>query len=151
MSCEAQLSELTLEIRSTPGVLTIIPDGGSLAAGQMVRLAALWQLAEGETRAVAGASWESSDVEVLRVSGEGDLVAIRSGTARIRVRHAGRVAEATYQITRVDVASVRILPRVWFSAWGRNYRFRPRPPTGRDPASPGGSSPGLRVMLKSLW
>ncbi len=111
-SCEAQLSELTVEVRAAPGVLTIVPGGGSLATGQVVRLAVLWQLTGGETRHVVDASWESSDTEVLRVSGEGDLAAIRPGTARIRVRHGGRVAEASYQITRVDVAAVRILPRV---------------------------------------
>ncbi len=123
-SCEAQLSELTLEIQAAPGVLTIIPDGGSLATGQVVRLAALWQLAEGETHAAAGASWESSDAEVLRVSGEGDLVAIRPGTAQIRVRHGGRVAEATYLITRVDVASVRILPQISVLGVGEELRLQ---------------------------
>jgi len=123
-SCEAQLSVLTLEVRAAPGVLTIIPDGGSLATGQIVRLAALWRLTGGETQAVTGASWESSDTEVLRVSGEGDLVAIRPGTARIQVRSGGRVAQAAYQITRVDVASIRILPHVSVLGVGEELRLQ---------------------------
>jgi serine/threonine-protein kinase len=123
-SCEAQSSELTLEVRATPGILTIVPSGGSMATGQVVRLAALWQLTSGETRAVPGASWESSDAGVLRVTSEGDLAAIRPGTARIQLCHGGRVAEATYQVTRVDVASVRILPRASVLGVGEEMRLQ---------------------------
>jgi serine/threonine-protein kinase len=120
--CEGQVHEVAIEVRQPVGVLSILPGAGALAVGQVVRLMAVMDGGP-EGRRTMGASWSSSNPTVLRISAEGEITAFQPGSARIRASVAGMVAEVTFQVTRVDVATVKITPRVAQVAVGEEVRL----------------------------
>ncbi len=120
---EGQIADVEVEIRPANGTLAVLPGAGALAAGQVVRLAALWRTGTGSPRPATGASWQSSDPAILRVSEEGELTAVRPGGASIRASLGDQVAVVQYQVTRVDVAAVRILPRIAALGVGEEARL----------------------------
>ncbi len=120
---EGQVADVAVEIRPAQGVLAILPAAGALAAGQVVLLQAIWKTSTGSHDDAAGVTWVSSDPTVLRVSEEGELNALRPGTARVRATLGDQQAEVQYQVTRVDVATVRILPRISALSVGEEVRL----------------------------
>jgi uncharacterized protein YjdB len=108
---EGQVAEAIVEVQGTSGQLLILPAEGALAVGQVVSLVAALR-ERGETRPVTGAEWSSSDPTVLRITGDGEVTAFRPGSARIRASYADQMVEVSFQATRVDVAQVRLSPRV---------------------------------------
>ncbi len=108
---EGQVAETTLEIRGIAGYLDVLPGEGALAVGQVVRLAAIWRTGAGEGKPASNATWSSSDPTVLRVTPQGELTGFRPGSAQVRAAFAGQVCDVTYQVSRVEVAAVRISPR----------------------------------------
>ncbi len=108
---EGQVAETILDIRGLAGYLEVLPGEGALAVGQVVRLAAIWRTGSGEGKQATNATWSSSDPTVLRVTPQGELTGFRPGNAQIRAAFAGQVCDVTYQVSRVEVASVRISPR----------------------------------------
>jgi len=120
---EGQLADVEVEIRPANGTLAVLPGAGALAAGQVVRLAAVWRTGTGSPRPATGVSWQSSDPAILRISEEGELTAVRPGGASVRASVGDQVAEVQYQVTRVDVATVRILPRITALSVGEEARL----------------------------
>lgn len=104
-------TEASIGIRDSAGQLEVLPGGGALAVGQVVQLAAVWRSGTGEARPAANATWSSSDLTILRVTAEGELTGFRPGSARIRVACGGETREVAFQVSRVEVATVRIHPR----------------------------------------
>lgn len=84
------------------------PAGGVLAAGQHAPL----QLCDARGQPLADVEWSSSDPEVLRIQADGELVAIRPGSATIIARQGPNSSVGAFQVTRVDVATVRIMPQL---------------------------------------
>jgi serine/threonine-protein kinase len=120
---EGQVANALVEIRPANGTLAVLPGAGALAAGQVVRLGAVWRTGTGSPKAAAGAAWSSSDAGVLRVNEDGELTAVRPGSAQIRATLGEQTAEVEYLVTRVDVASVRILPRTTALGVGEEARL----------------------------
>ncbi len=108
---EGQVAETALEIRGLAGYLQVLPGEGALAVGQVVKLVAVWRTGTGEGKPATNATWSSSDPTVLRVTPQGELTGFRPGSAQIRAAFAGQVCDVTYQVSRVEVAAVRITPR----------------------------------------
>ncbi len=109
--CEGRAAEIVVEIRGLAGQLDVLPGEGALAVGQVVRLLARWNSGTEGYKAAQGATWSSSDPTILRVTPQGELTAIRPGGARIRAAFGGQCCDVTFQVSRVDVATVRIEPR----------------------------------------
>ncbi len=122
--CEEQLVETLIEVHTTAGDLSILPATGSIAVGQVLRLTALWNAGGSEPRVASEVRWTSSDPEVLRISPEGELSGVRPGSARIRAVAGNGETEVTYQVTRVEVAAARILPRISAVSVGEEVRLQ---------------------------
>lgn len=84
------------------------PSGGFLAAGQHAQLA----LIDGDGQTLTGVEWSSSDGEILRVTTDGELIAVLPGSATIIARRGPNSAVAAFQVTRVEAATVRIMPQL---------------------------------------
>ncbi|HWA14965.1 MAG TPA: protein kinase, partial [Gemmatimonadales bacterium] len=93
---------------SRPIAVRLVPGGGFLAAGQHAAL----MLMDPAGASLGDVEWSSSDAEVLRVMPDGELIALRPGTATIIARRGGSSAVAEFQVTRVEAATVRILPQL---------------------------------------
>jgi uncharacterized protein YjdB len=122
-TAEGQTAETVLEVEGASGELGITPGEGALAVGQVVRLRATFRDARGRVKPAVGAAWSSSDPTVLRVTPDGELTAFRPGAARIKASCSGKVLEIGYQVTRVDVAQVRIGPRLASLGAGEEVRL----------------------------
>ena len=121
--CEGQSAEVAAEITGVTGNLIIRPGEGAMAVGQVVRLQPAFRDEQGVPRPVAEASWSSSDPTVLRVTAEGEVTAFRPGSARIRASFGGQVTEVEFQVTRVDVAQVRLTPPLATLGVGESVRL----------------------------
>ncbi|HWA58167.1 MAG TPA: Ig-like domain-containing protein [Gemmatimonadales bacterium] len=122
--CEGERAEVVVDIRPASGTLTVLPGAGALAAGQVVGLEAVWRVPSGSPRPARGVVWSSSDPGTLRVSETGELTALRPGNARIRATLGEYVAEVPYQVTRVDVVTVRIVPNIPAFSVGEEARLQ---------------------------
>jgi uncharacterized protein YjdB len=107
-----QSAEAVSEVQDTCGRLVIVPGEGALAVGQVVCLMAFRRKDDGEVRPAAEVDWSSSDPSVLRIARDGEATAHRPGVARITASSAGQAAEVSFQVSRVDVAQVRITPGI---------------------------------------
>jgi serine/threonine-protein kinase len=94
------------EIR--PLAVRLLPSGGFLATGQHAPLA----LVDQDGRPLVDVEWSSSDADVLRVMPDGELIAALPGTATISARKGPSSAAAAFQVTRVEAATVRIMPQL---------------------------------------
>jgi Bacterial Ig-like domain (group 2) len=121
--CEGTVAEVVVEIRPINGTLSILPGSGALAAGQVVGLGVVWKTGAGSPAPALGASWSTSDPAVLRISVDGELTAVRPGTARVVATVGAQAAEVEYLVTRVDVASVRIMPKIGVLSVGEEVRL----------------------------
>jgi serine/threonine-protein kinase len=122
---EGQTAETSIEIRGMVGHLEVQPGEGALAVGQVVRLAAMWRSGSGEARpAGSSATWSSSDPTVLRVTPQGELTGFRPGSATIRVAFGGQTRDVSFQVSRVEVAAVRIHPRPTVLEAGETVRLQ---------------------------
>ena len=122
VSCEGQQSQAAVEVRAAEGQLVVLPGEGALSVGQVVRLGAYWKNSAGELSAAA-AVWESFAPEILRITSEGELTALRPGNGTIRARVGGAERLANYVCTRVDVAEIRIQPRLSALGAGETARL----------------------------
>jgi serine/threonine-protein kinase len=122
--CEGRLAEVVVDIRPASGTLAILPGAGALAAGQVVRLEAVWRVPSGSPRPAKGVLWASSDTTVLRVSEDGELNALKPGSASIRATLGDYGAEVPFHVTRVDVATVRIVPNIAVLSVGEEVRLQ---------------------------
>lgn len=120
---EGQVGEVVVDIRPAQGVLAILPAAGALAAGQVVLLEAIWKTGAGGHDPAVGVSWSSTDPAILRITAEGELTAVRPGTARVSAMLGEQRIEVQYQVTRVDVAGVRILPKITALSVGEEVRL----------------------------
>lgn len=95
-------------VEARPIPVRLLPTGGLLAAGQHAPLV----LVDSTGAPLSAVEWSSSDPEIARVTPDGELIAVRPGTVTIGARQGASSAVAAFQVTRVDVASVRILPQL---------------------------------------
>lgn len=91
-----------------PQPVRLVPSGGVLAAGQHAPL----QLLDAQGSSLAEVEWSSSEPEIARVQPDGELVALRPGSATIIGRRGASSAVAAFQVTRVEAATVRIMPQL---------------------------------------
>ncbi len=88
--------------------IELVPGGGILSVGQHLQLIGRTRGALSRVEPI----WSSSDHDVLRVSPEGEVVAVRPGSAHIIGQAGGETARAGFQVTRVEATTVRILPQL---------------------------------------
>jgi serine/threonine-protein kinase len=93
---------------SRPVAVRLVPGGGFLSAGQHAPLA----LVDGAGAVLNEVEWSSSDVDTVRVQPDGELIAVRPGSATIIGRKGESSAVAAFQVTRVEAAEVRIMPEL---------------------------------------
>lgn len=93
---------------SKPQPVRLIPSGGMLAAGQHAPLV----LCDAAGVPLSDVEWSSSEPEVVRVQHDGELIAVRPGSATIIARSGSSSAAGAFQVTRVDAATVRIMPQL---------------------------------------
>jgi serine/threonine-protein kinase len=86
----------------------LLPPGGVMVAGQHAPL----QLCDARGQPLEGVEWSSSDPEILRIQADGEMIAVRPGSATIIARQGPNSSVGAFQVTRVDVATVRIMPQL---------------------------------------
>jgi serine/threonine-protein kinase len=91
-----------------PIPVRLLPAGGVLATGQHAPLF----LTDATGSPLTEVEWSSSDQEIVRVTPEGELIALHPGNATIIARKGPSSAAAAFQVTRVEVATVRIMPQL---------------------------------------
>lgn len=136
-TCERQVAESGFEVRVRPGELMIAPGGGTVSVGQVVPLVAYWRGPKGQGPRPEAAEWVSEDPNTLRVTPEGEMSALRPGIGSILVRSGGVEGKARFQVTRVDVASVRIHPQLPGLAAGETVMLTANPTDRLGTALPG--------------
>jgi alpha-amylase len=92
-----------------------------MATGQHAPL----QLCDARGQALEGVEWSSSDPDVLRVQPDGELIALRPGSATIIARHGPSSSVGAFQVTRVDVAAIRITPQLQALGVGEEVALQP--------------------------
>jgi uncharacterized protein YjdB len=92
-------------------VLRLFVAEAALTLGVSARLVAVAEDAAGRVLPDRPFTWTSSEPGVVAVDGDGGVVALQLGAARVRVASGAVVAEAAIVVTRVGIVELGVQPR----------------------------------------